>query len=380
MQQTPQRRSIGRLAIPIIAICAVILAAALLARPISGDTTRSDAIYWGALIKGSTYSMTDAPWDMATVSMFEQHTKKKASIIHWGQPWWFCHSTCDYQPFTDQLAQYNAVRARGSIPLVDWGSWDYSIQPQYKQPDFSLDTIITGKHDAFIRQWATDAKAWGHPFFLRFNWEMNGKWYPWSERRNGNEAGEFVKAWQHVHNIFRDVGATNVTWVWCPVALYDDSTGLQRLYPGDAYVDWTCVDAYNWGTNPNRTSSWRSFAETLKPTYDRLLEIAPSKPIMIGEFASSEHGGSKAQWITDALAVQLPQNFPMVKAIVWFNWDTGGMDWTIETSSSAQSAFAKGIASTYYTKNDFANLNVGPIPPYEDLPSMLQQLYNDLMQ
>ncbi len=33
---------------------------------------------------------------------------------------------------------------------------------------------------------------------------------------NGDQPGEFVAAWRHVHDIFTSVGATNATWVWCP--------------------------------------------------------------------------------------------------------------------------------------------------------------------
>ena len=30
--------------------------------------------------------------------------------------------------------------------------------------------IANGSQDAYITQWAEAAKAWGHPFFLRFDW------------------------------------------------------------------------------------------------------------------------------------------------------------------------------------------------------------------
>ena len=76
--------------------------------------------------------------------------------------------------------------------------------------------MIAGRYDEYIREFAEEARAWGHPFFLRFNWEMNGDWFPWSEGVNGNPSGEYVAAWRHVHDIFAAVGATNVTWVWCP--------------------------------------------------------------------------------------------------------------------------------------------------------------------
>ena len=90
------------------------------------------------------------------------------------------------------------------------------------------------------RQWATAAKAWGHPFFLRFDHEMNGNWqFPWAELLNGNKPGDYVKAWRHVHDMFTSLGATNVSWVWCPNVSGGSTRPMAQLYPGDAYVDLT---------------------------------------------------------------------------------------------------------------------------------------------
>ena len=79
-------------------------------------------------------------------------------------------------------------------------------------------------------------------------------------------------------------GANNVNWVWCPNIdpdgiFYD----LSSLYPGDAYVDWTGLDGYNWGTNPTKPDRWLSFDELYGSTYHRIADtIAPSKPLLIG--------------------------------------------------------------------------------------------------
>src|SRR5207237_10895439 len=117
--------------------------------------------------------------------------------------------------------------------------------------------------------------------------------------------------------------------------------------PGDAYVDWTGLNGHNWGVK-----TWRSFASVFASSYETLLQLAPSKPIMIGEVASDENGGSKAAWITDALSRQLPDLFPRIKALLWFNWRIyeKGREWSweIESSASSQHAFAKGISSPYY--------------------------------
>jgi hypothetical protein len=49
-----------------------------------------------------------------------------------------------------------------------------------------------------------------------------------------------------------------------------------------------------------------------------------------------------------------------VKALVWFNWTAEGHDWMIESSPTAQAAFAKGLALPYYAANDFADLDHTP--------------------
>jgi beta-mannanase len=171
--------------------------------------------------------------------------------------------------------------------------------------------------------------------------------------------------WRHVHRIFDTVGARNVTWVWCPNVNYADAVHpLRSLYPGNAYVDWTCLDGYNWGTNPLAPAGWHSFDETFRATYRVVTkDIAPTKPLMIGETSSSEYGGSKASWITDALTDQIPRHYPRVRALVWFNKNADGMDWIIESSPAAQAAFAAGIAAPLYATNDFSAIRGSPIGP-----------------
>jgi len=329
---------------------------------------RPKPIYWGAWIAGDTYGVGNPPWDTAAIEMFEQHAGKKISILHWGQPWWYCGNVCRYQMFDLQKPQYDAVRQRGYIPLIDWGSFDFAAPELLNQPEFTLSAIIEGQHDEYIRQWATQAKEWGYPFFLRFNWEMNGWWFPWSESVNGNQTGEYVQAWRHVHDIFAEVGAQNVTWVWCPNVIGPKTIPLETLYPGDEYVDWFCMDGYNNGTHPSRSGRrWQSFEDLFTQTYSALQVVSPDKPIMIAEVASTEVGGSKAEWIQDAFAYALPDVFPQIKAVVWSNRSGGGMDWVIESTPASQEAFAQNIASGYYTENEYSELTTSPIPPAAQL-------------
>jgi beta-mannanase len=255
----------------------------------------------------------------------------------------------------------NSIRSHGSIPVLSWSS--QSIPWSLNEPDFQLGDVIDGRYDDFIRDFAEEARDWGHPFFLRFNWEMNGNWFPWGEGVNGNSPGQYVTAWRHVHDIFATVGAANVSWVWCPFVEGGDVGRLSSLYPGDDYVDWTGLDGYNWGTNPSAPNGWRSFDQLFHASYDAIsTAVAPSKPMMIAEVGSSEIGGDKAAWIRDALT-KIPADYPQVRAMLWFDKFDDGMDWPIETSTAATSAFAEGVSQPVYKGADYSQLAGGAIQP-----------------
>ena len=315
------------------------------------STPTSKSIYWGAYIEGvQTYNFlyggtwSNAPWcDPGTqcpLPKFDANAGKSVSIEHWGMCW-----TCS---FDSGIA--NAVVARGDIPAVDWANSSSASDAD----------IAAGKYDTQLRTVAQAMAAFGHPIFLLFDEEMNGTWYPYSPGVNGNTAASFVAMWRHMHDVFVQAGATNVTWAWVPNV--DPSgifTSMSSLYPGDAYVDWTGLNGYNWGAGGGNV--WMTFSQVFKSSYSALQQIAPAKPIMIGEVASEEYGGSKASWVTDMLATQLPQNFPQIKAMLWFNWrvyeKSQYWNWEIESSSTAKTAFAQGIASSYYAPGGgFGNL------------------------
>ena len=297
-------------------------------------------IYWGARADGDVYGRADAPWDQTTWNLFEQHAGKKVSLLHFGQPapW---RQAFDRNPF-------NLTMNRGGIPYVSMSS-----------DSVSLTSIANGSYDSYLTTWARAAKAHGRPFLFRWNWEMNGTWFSWGAQAKSNPAA-YVAAWRRFHNIVKAQGATNVTWVWCPNSVFAGSTSLSSLYPGDAYVDWTCVDAYNFGRIPLKNDIWKSFYTLMKPTYDQLMSLAPNKPILIGETASTEWGGSKSAWITDALKTQVPVTFPKIRAVAWMNWNIlangGRYDWQIESSASAQSAFASAISLQNYVTNNYGAL------------------------
>jgi mannan endo-1,4-beta-mannosidase len=297
--------------------------------PMPSPSPNTRTIDWGVWEPG-------VPWDMTLLDTFEASVDKRVTVIQWGQPWM---NNGKFEPFYAGNAE--AVRQRGAIPLIDWASWDLR-NTTHENPDFQLIDIIEGRYDDHIRNWAIGARTWGHPILVRFNWEMNGIWFPWSEIRNGNQTGEYITAWRHVVDIFREEGAWNVQWVWCVNTAYPGSIPIASLYPGHDYVDWLAMDGYNWGGD-----SWLEPEYVFDETYAELVKLAPEKPIIISEVGVHSSDDSKAAWIRQLLRI-LPERYPAVTMLVWFNVDYGDPNWRIDSSAAATEAFRDGIAAPYF--------------------------------
>jgi hypothetical protein len=302
---------------------------------------------------------------MSAVSVFQGLVGKGLSLVSLSSPFADCsNGSCSYFHFP--AGAMDNVRGYGAIPFFNWASQATSPNPSLTtdMPDFQLADILAGAYDGYIREFASEAARWGHPFFLRFNWEMNGNWFPWAESVNGNRPGESVAVWRHVHDIFTSVGATNATWVWCP---YVDAKRrfrpLARLYPGDAYVDWTCLDGFNWASNPTNPHPWQTFDQIFDATYRRVVKrIAPKKPMVLAEMASTGGHRAKARWIRDMFKV-LPTKYRRIRGLIWFDQIDRGTNWPLETSPAATKAFARGIRARAFQANAFAGATARPIPP-----------------
>jgi hypothetical protein len=330
------------------------------------QTPSAPKLYWGAWMDGDVYTKAgeanwlDAPWSSPTWNEFQNHARKGASIIHFGQPapW---NQKFTPEPLEDAASGGGTPpRPGGAIPLMDMDA-----------DGVSLATLNSGAKDSDFKKWAEEVAAYGKPFFFRWEWEMN---LPTKESAANPEL--FKSVWRRIHGIAEAAGAKNITWVWCPNVSFLGSASLKALYPGNAYVDWTCMDGYNFGTMPDG-NGWRTFSSVFSQTYGELTssEFEGSvKPLMIGETASTEAGGSKAEWIADGLGTYLPRNFPKIKAVLWFNWNivdkVNGVniqrDWQIESSPSATAAFANAISSPYYAANSFGTLP--PLTRIQPLP------------
>lgn len=236
------------------------------------------------------------------------------------------------------IADLESVAARGATSVITWEPWRWG--GGVDQPAYANARIDAGDHDAYLTEWADALAAWGDTVYLRYGHEMNGDWYPWAEGVNGNAAGSYVDAWNHVRDLFLARGADNVEWVWAPNVPYPGSTPLAGLYPGADAVSIVGLDGYNWGTAVE-WGSWTSPSALFGDGLSSLRALAPGKPIVITETASAEVGGSKADWNRELVAYLDAQ--ADVLGVVWFDHDKE-VDWRIGSSSASASALASALA------------------------------------
>jgi hypothetical protein len=252
----------------------------------------------------------------------------------------------DYSNLTEPLLTKNEVAnlsSRGETPLVSWQLY----QSGYSGPTVPLAQIAAGAYDADLRRAAAEAKAM--PFneiMIRLGHEMNGNWYGWS-----GDPSAFVAAWRHVVSLFRAEGVTNVKWVWS-ANVNNGSYPFKAYFPGEEWVDYTGLDGYNWGTAGVGVNRWQTLSQVFSSSYRELTELS-AKPVVLTEVSSSEVGGDKAAWIREGFLKTIPQEFPRVDAVVWFDRNQEE-DWRIDSSSSSLAAYREVVASSLYG---------GPNPP-----------------
>ncbi|MCK5829687.1 MAG: hypothetical protein KAH20_05245 [Methylococcales bacterium] len=226
------------------------------------------------------------------------------------------------------------------------------------EPAVDLKDISNGTYDSYISAYAESIKDWNEEVRFRFAHEMIE-----DNIYNGNEAyrwqdqpEDYVEAFRHVHDLFSKAGANNAKFVWCVNNFPDDVNIVKNYYPGEDYVDWLCINGYNWGNQDGKPDwpEWLWFDDVFANIYHTLADnpkVFGDKPLMIGEFASceaSEHdlpGQNKAEWIRNAFERMASPDFKKIKAFHWFQINKE-CDWRIDSSDDAKKAFKAALKQT----------------------------------
>lgn len=227
------------------------------------------------------------------------------------------------------------VLARGALPVI-------SIEVEHwRGPrEGRLQAIARGEYDERMARYARDARESGQVCLYRFGFEMNGDWFSW-----GGEPELFATAWRRLHDIFTREGATNVLWVWAPNAVSGPDhpeNGLEKYWPGDAYVDVIGLDGYNFGDGHSQWHDWESAEEVFADALTKIRSSGVPHPVLITEFGCTDEGEprDRARWIREAHTTFARE--PNVVGAIWFNYDKrreGEPNWRIDADDASLQAF-----------------------------------------
>jgi mannan endo-1,4-beta-mannosidase len=179
---------------------------------------------------------------------------------------------------------------------------------------------------------------YGYPVVIAFAHEMNGNWYPWGYGHQ--PASAYVAAWRHVVRLFREEGASNVTWMWTVNAINASSPPLRQWWPGRAWVNWVGIDGYYY-------YSTDTFASVFGLAVAQIRAFT-NTPVMIAETAVGTTSDRETQ-IKGLLAGVLADH---MLGFVWFdeaqNDGIYHQDWRLQDDPAALAEF-KAAARTYVT-------------------------------
>ncbi len=259
---------------------------------------------------------------------------------------YFSYWDSDFDP-----TKVQAAWSRGALPVMTWMS---KSSVNDNDPTYSLSRIIDGSLDPYLYKYAGDIVRSNLPIAIRFDHEMNGNWYPWSAGMYNNTPAKYVAAWQHVWNIFNQVGANqDVIWLWSPGR--PDNLGGRGLttfaadYPGDQYVDWVGATVY-W----RKVGQPTDFASNFGTSIAQIRAIT-DKPMFFAEIGAVQalngvdYTAQKSDWISNTLNGFL--NDPSIVGFSWFDNiaqtadDPNNIhDWRLDSAPAVLTTFKSLIA------------------------------------
>jgi hypothetical protein len=281
--------------------------------PVTGPLVPASGAYLGAYVQPAAYTPAD---QVAAVRSFQRQIGGPLRLVHVYHPW--------NQPFPSRADR--AFVGAGKVLLLTWGG----------TPD--TNKIIAGRYDGLIKSRAQAVRGLHRPILMEFRHEMDRPNLQWAV----HGPASYIRAWDHIRTIFRQAGARNVGWVWCPTGYGFQVGRAQAFYPGDAQVDWVCADVYSFSPAQSLAEAAGPFLRWAAPTH---------KPVIIGEFAVNGPASTWPAWLV--AAGRFAERHVQIKAIAYF--DANGTDsngnpfrYWLGGHQRALAAFARLAAARYF--------------------------------
>jgi hypothetical protein len=145
----------------------------------------------------------------------------------------------------------NMVVTQGYELVISLVPWPVSLGAQ-------LAAMASGDYDAEYTADAVSLRDRGYTAsncYIRPMWEFNGSFYPHTINSGAAPAGgysngvnavaNYITGWRRMVDRMRAV-IPGLRFDWCALRLQLTPAVVESAYPGDAYVDYIGLDAYNW--------------------------------------------------------------------------------------------------------------------------------------
>ncbi len=197
--------------------------------------------------------------------------------------------------------------------------------------------------------------------------EMNGYWVTY-----GKDPGNFKIAYDRIRSIFASEGVKpdQVWWAFSPNGWSEDGYEFEKFYPGDSKVDVVAFSGYNFGYCPvgDRVLRWDDYQVVFKPYLDRMVAMAPTKPIIVSETSTSgqypQSGNysqtQKNQWLIDSYNYLASQ--PNIIGVFYFDLDgeaSGECDYEIFNGPRQYTGYRTAIGNPqwhYYEPSTLSHM------------------------
>ena len=272
--------------------------------------------YWDG-VGTDTHDPTEHDVTAKDVKRYEEAVGAKTVWVYFSDNWF------ESRKFPGQTCRW--IRDLGKIPFIRL-MLRSNVDQGHSDKQFALSKIIAGEFDGDLRAWAQDAKNFMSPILIEWGTEPNGEWFSWNGKWNGGATegpARFIAAYQHIVDLMRAEGASNLEWVW-HVNWYDDPeekwNAFENYFPGQDYCDWVGLSAYGPLT-PQNADALESFRFKIDEAYPRLVKLAPGKPVIVAEFGCDLHNRHvvAADWAKSALDDLFSNRWPAIIGFCWWN-------------------------------------------------------------
>jgi len=245
---------------------------------------------------------------------------------------------------------FDSIYRQKSIPMVTWEPNINSFKDEIDSTKHIFELIADGCFDKYMSEMASKLKNLKRPVFLRFAHEFDNPAQPW--HFHGNEGSiKFKKAWIHTYELFRNLEASNIIWVWNPWR----AENMALYYPGKEYVDWIGVNILNYGEH-NVGGISQEFDELYQPYHDELANF-PATPVIISEFGALKSDPKQSEWLDNAF-IEIENNFTEIISVIYYTnevekkWSKGikskeNLDWTIAKNQVIKNSFSGKVVPDY---------------------------------